>query len=93
MRRLEQMVVVGVLAMGAGGIFLCPVFGGGACMGESRSVFDNKEGFDIAVTTAGNYRLSIVCDADASLGCNGNYGHNGGYAVAYGPTANFIEAP
>jgi len=74
-------------------LFLCPASGGGACIAESRSVYDNKEGFDVTVAAAGSYRLSAVYDADASVGCNGSFSHAAAYAFAWGSPSFFIEAP
>lgn len=73
-------------------LFLCPA-AGGTCQAQSRSVYDNKEGFDVTVAAAGNYRLSIVYDADASLGCNGSFSHSAAFAAVFGTASNFIEAP
>jgi hypothetical protein len=74
-------------------LYLCPASGGGSCVGESRSVYDNNEGFDVTVSTAGSYRLSVIFDADASLGCNGSFSQNAATAVVYGSPSSFIEAP
>jgi hypothetical protein len=74
-------------------LYLCPASGSGSCVGESRSVYDNNEGFDVTVSTAGSYRLSVVFDADASFGCNGSFNQAAATAVVYGPVSSFIEAP
>jgi len=73
-------------------LFLCPT-SGGTCQAQSRSVYDTKEGFDVTVAAPGNYRLSIVRDGDATLGCNGSFSHAAGFAVVAGAAANFLEAP
>jgi hypothetical protein len=76
-------------------LLLCPWNGSayGTCVAQSRSVFDNKEGFDVTVQNAGTYKLVAIVDEDASLGCNGSYGVLLGYAGAYGTPVNFVEAP
>ncbi len=63
------------------------------CHGQSRSVYDNKEGFDITVPNAGTYKLVVIVDEDASLGCNGSYSLSLAYAGAYGTPSLFVEAP